>query len=177
MHCRPGLIPLWRPSVGFVRAALPSKKRVPVPEHPVHRTRSPSLTGCPEGISARRTLRALDERGFKSNPPPTRHAGLDPASPTFLLDSFRTSTNQRGLDFLVAHVFVEPVGIDRSERRSYCRPKDLVLSLGLVDLHDILVAIAVVRVLQVKRCRRWLLRLVFRECPDRALGGSNPTVD
>jgi len=66
MHCRPGLIPLRRPSVGFVRAALPSKKRVPVPDRPVHQYALASVTGCPEGITARRTPRALQERSTES---------------------------------------------------------------------------------------------------------------
>jgi len=54
-----GSSPGQRPWIGFVRAAQHDKKRVPAPDQPDHRTRSPNETGCPEGITARRTRGAL----------------------------------------------------------------------------------------------------------------------
>jgi hypothetical protein len=43
----------------FHRGRPDAKKRVPVPVHPVHRNALAKETGCPEGITARRTARAL----------------------------------------------------------------------------------------------------------------------
>jgi len=42
-----------------VWAAANAKKRVQGTAEPVHRTRSPKKTGCPEGITARRTARPI----------------------------------------------------------------------------------------------------------------------
>jgi hypothetical protein len=59
MHCRRGLIPWWRPYKRFRPGSPSSKKRVTMPDNPEAPYALANVTGCPEGITARRTPGAL----------------------------------------------------------------------------------------------------------------------
>ena len=62
MHYRHGLMPVRRLGGGFIRTANHDKKRVTVPAIAGSPHALAKETGCPKGITARRTPRALAER-------------------------------------------------------------------------------------------------------------------